>query len=75
MNSIVGWESKVGCWTRVEGNPVEALNLNATYKGLKIPGATILGRGVCVADEVVIRNCVVLPHKELKQSFHNEILM
>lgn len=75
MNSIVGWESKIGCWARVEGAPGDASQLNATYKGLKIPGATILGRGVQIADELVVRNCIVLPHKEIKISYHNEILM
>ena len=30
---------------------------------------------VTVLSETMIRNCIVLPHKELKSSFHNEILM
>jgi mannose-1-phosphate guanylyltransferase len=34
-----------------------------------------LAKEVVVKDEIVIRNCTVLPHKELKISFHNEILM
>ncbi|KAJ3417189.1 hypothetical protein HDV05_006395 [Chytridiales sp. JEL 0842] len=75
LNAIVGWESRIGCWARVEGSPGESLQINATHKGIKIPSAAILGREVTVADETVIRNCIVLPHKELKSSFHNEILM
>ncbi|KAJ3398565.1 Proteasome subunit alpha type-2 [Chytriomyces hyalinus] len=75
LNSILGWDSRIGAWSRVEGAPGESLQLNATYKGMKIPSACILGRSVTVADEVAIRNCIVLPHKELKTSFHNEILM
>ncbi|KAJ3227751.1 Proteasome subunit alpha type-2 [Clydaea vesicula] len=75
INSVVGWGSKIGCWSRVEGSPEDAHHLNATYKGLKIPSATILGKEVNVSDEIVIRNCIVLPHKELKYSYHNEILM
>ncbi|TPX37006.1 hypothetical protein SmJEL517_g00785 [Synchytrium microbalum] len=75
IHSIVGWDSKVGAWARVEGQPGDAHAVNATLKGTKIPSATILGKDVTVADEVVIRNCIVLPHKELKSSFHNEILM
>jgi mannose-1-phosphate guanylyltransferase len=35
----------------------------------------ILGKEVVVKDEIIIRNCVVLPHKELKQSCENEIVM
>ncbi|KAJ3080313.1 hypothetical protein HK102_003143 [Quaeritorhiza haematococci] len=75
LQSIVGWESKIGAWCRVEGAPGDASHLNATYKGLKIPTATILGKDVTVADETVLRNCIVLPHKELKASFHNEIIV
>lgn len=75
LNSIIGWESRIGAWSRVEGAPGESMQLNATHKGIKIPSATILGKDVSVADETVIRNCIVLPHKELKHSYHNEILM
>lgn len=74
-HAILGWESKVGAWTRVEGAPGDANHLNATYKGLKIPTATVLGRDVVIDDELVVRNCIVLPHKELNMSYHNEILM
>ncbi|ORY48244.1 nucleotide-diphospho-sugar transferase [Rhizoclosmatium globosum] len=75
LNAIVGWDSRVGSWSRIEGAPGESLQLNATYKGMKVPSACILGNNVSVADEVAIRNCIVLPHKELKTSFHNEVLM
>jgi len=34
-----------------------------------------LGHDVRVSDEVVIRDCIVLPHKELLKSHHNEIVM
>ncbi|KAJ3020381.1 UNVERIFIED_CONTAM: hypothetical protein HDU68_010217, partial [Siphonaria sp. JEL0065] len=75
LNAIVGWDSRIGAWSRVEGAPGESLQLNATYKGMKVPSACILGRNVTVADEIAVRNCIVLPHKELKTSFHNEVLM
>jgi len=75
LNAVVGWDGKVGAWARVEGSPEDATHLNATYKGLKIPTATVMGAGVSVGDEVVIRNCIVLPYKELKFSYHNEVLM
>jgi mannose-1-phosphate guanylyltransferase len=75
LNAIVGWESRIGSWARVEGSPGESLQINATHKGMKIPSAAILGRAVTVADETVLRNCIVLPNKELKSSYHNEILM
>ncbi|KAJ1538497.1 hypothetical protein HK096_001524 [Nowakowskiella sp. JEL0078] len=75
ISSVVGWECRLGSWSRVEGAPGEASTHNATLKGYKIPTATILGKDVTVADETIIRNCIVLSHKELKSSFQNEILM
>lgn len=75
LNAIIGWDSRIGAWSRVEGAPGESLQLNATYKGLKVPSACILGNNVSVADEIAVRNCIVLPFKELKTSFHNEVLM
>jgi mannose-1-phosphate guanylyltransferase len=79
LNSIIGRDCRIGCWSRVEGAPVDIYGAadtgGATINGMKDLGATVLGRDVKVADEVVIRNCIVLPNKELKGSFQNEILM
>jgi mannose-1-phosphate guanylyltransferase len=76
LNAVVGWESKIGAWTRVEGSTpqVDAID-STTQKGFKIPNAVIFGKGVTVTDEVIIRDCIVLPYKDLKSSFHREILM
>ena len=74
VQAIIGWDSKIGSWARVEGSPHDG-GSDATAKGLKVPSATILGKDVKVADEIAIRNCIVLPNKELKNSYHNEILM
>ncbi|KAG0224941.1 Proteasome subunit alpha type-2, partial [Mortierella sp. GBA43] len=76
LYAIIGWNSKVGCWSRVEGTLPAAHNSTAVTKnGLKVQSVTILGKEVVVKDEIIIRNCVVLPHKELKQSCENEIVM
>lgn len=75
LNSVIGWDSKVGSWCRVEGAPGESTALNATVKGYKIPSATIIGKDCNICDEIAIRNCIVLPHKDIKTSQHNEILM
>jgi mannose-1-phosphate guanylyltransferase len=75
INAVVGWNARVGAWARVEGSPEDAEHLNATYRGLKIPTATVMGGDVVVGDGVVVRNCIVLPHKELKVHAHNEVLM
>jgi mannose-1-phosphate guanylyltransferase len=76
INAVVGWECKIGAWSRVEGsNQDENIHESATQKGFKIPSAAILGKDVTVADEVIIRDCIVLPHKQLKVSFQREIVM
>ncbi len=79
LNAVVGWESKIGAWTRVEGSNSNEFETSyqdaATAKGFKLPSAAILGRGVIIADELIIRDCIILPHKEVKQSYQREILM
>lgn len=80
LNSVVGWESKIGAWCRVEGSTHDEVESHAkedatTQRGFKIPSACIFGKGVTVADELVVRDCIVLPHKEIKNSFQREILM
>ncbi|KAG2221963.1 hypothetical protein INT45_010487 [Circinella minor] len=75
LHSVIGWNSKIGKWTRVEGSPASDHNIDMMKNGVKSQSITILGKEVLVADEVIVRNCIVLPHKELKSSFHSEILM
>ncbi|ORX61708.1 nucleotide-diphospho-sugar transferase [Hesseltinella vesiculosa] len=75
LHSVVGWNSKVGAWARVEGSPIADPNIAMMENGVKSQSITILGKEVSVKDEIIIRNCIVLPHKELKYSYHSEILM
>ncbi|XP_024364770.1 uncharacterized protein [Physcomitrium patens] len=65
MNSIVGWKSSLGKWARVQGGG----DYNSKL------GITILGEDVAVEDEVVVVNCIVLPHKTLNISVHDEIIL
>lgn len=65
MHSIVGWKSSIGRWSRVHGEA------NYTSK----LGITILGEDVTVEDEVVVANCIVLPHKMLNMSVQEEIIL
>ncbi|KXS22368.1 nucleotide-diphospho-sugar transferase [Gonapodya prolifera JEL478] len=74
LHSIIGRECKIGCWCRIEGDGVQAHTSEAGAGGHKI-SATVLGKEVKVAEECVVRNCVVLPNKELGRSYQNEILM
>lgn len=34
-----------------------------------------VGGDISVSDEKCIRNCIVLPHKELTRNYHNEVVM
>ena len=74
IHAVVGWETKIGYWSRIEGSGIHEDD-SATQKGFKVPSASILGKGVVVGDELIVRDCIVLPHKEIKQSFNREILM
>ncbi|EGF76271.1 hypothetical protein BATDEDRAFT_33853 [Batrachochytrium dendrobatidis JAM81] len=77
LNAVVGWECVIGAWSRVEGSADqdETSQEAATSQGYKLPTASILGKGVVVGDEVIVRDCIVLPHKELKASYQQEILI
>lgn len=77
IDSIIGWNSTIGTWSRVEGSPVSS-NFEdeiITQNGVKKPSVTILSGDIHVFDEKCIRNCIVLPHKDLVDNYHNEIVM
>jgi NDP-sugar pyrophosphorylase family protein len=69
MYSIIGWNSKVGAWARVEGTPTPVNSHTTTIikNGVKVQSITILGKECGVGDEVRVQNCVCLPFKELKR--------
>jgi len=85
LYSIVGSNSEIGCWTRVEGTPCDpnpdkpfAKMENAPLfndDGRLNPSITILGCNVTIPSEVIVRNSIVLPHKELTRSYSNEIIL
>ncbi|KPP67337.1 mannose-1-phosphate guanyltransferase alpha-A-like [Scleropages formosus] len=84
LNSIVGWDSTIGRWARVEGTPSDP-NPNDPYAkidsetlftdGKLTPSITILGCNVNIPSEVIILNSIVLPHKDLNRSFKNQIIL
>ncbi|KAI4887155.1 hypothetical protein NFI96_029437 [Prochilodus magdalenae] len=84
LNSIVGWESTIGKWARVEGTPSDP-NPNDPYAkidsetlfrdGKLTPSITILGCNVTIPSEVIILNSIVLPHKDLNRGFKNQIIL
>eukprot|EP00270_Netrium_digitus_P019450 TRINITY_DN766_c0_g1_i2.p1 TRINITY_DN766_c0_g1~~TRINITY_DN766_c0_g1_i2.p1 ORF type:complete len:412 (-),score=117.95 TRINITY_DN766_c0_g1_i2:223-1458(-) len=63
--AIVDSKSSVGRWSRVQGTG----DFNAKL------GVTVLGGDVTVEDEVVVVNCIVLPHKSLGTSKRDEIIL
>lgn len=85
IHAIIGRNSKIGKWSRVEGTAVDPdpnkpfakiKNLPLFNKEGKInPSTTILGFGVSVASETILLNSIVLPSKELTRSFKNEIIL
>lgn len=76
MFSVIGWNSIIGQWARVEGQPPNAsqIRVNSAETAL-VRDVTIFGVSVVANPEIIIRNCVVLPHKTLTQSYHDEILL
>uniref|UniRef100_A0A2P2I7L1 Mannose-1-phosphate guanyltransferase alpha-like n=1 Tax=Hirondellea gigas TaxID=1518452 RepID=A0A2P2I7L1_9CRUS len=85
LYSIIGWNSTVGCWSRVEGTPCDP-NPNKPFakmdnvplfntEGRLNPSITILGCNVTVPSEVIVLNSIVLPHKDLPHSYKNEIIL
>mmetsp|Transcript_2642 Transcript_2642/g.6366 ORF Transcript_2642/g.6366 Transcript_2642/m.6366 type:complete len:415 (+) Transcript_2642:53-1297(+) len=63
IRSIVGWDSTVGAWSRVEGCPG------------KITDVVVLGDDVSIGNEICVRNCIVLPHKGINDSCSEAILL
>lgn len=85
LYSIIGWNSVVGAWCRVEGTPCDP-NPNKPFAkmenvplfnldGRMNPSITILGCNVQVPSEAILLNSIVLPHKDLGQSYKNEIIL
>lgn len=76
LYSIIGWNSRVGAWARVEGTPtpVGSHTTSIVKNGLKVQSITILGKDCGVGDEVRVQNCVCLPNKELKRVCISSIL-
>ena len=71
LYSIIGWQSKVGAWARVEGTPMSVTEHSTTVvkNGVRVQSVSILSRDCKVGDEVRVWNCVTLPFKELKRVF------
>jgi mannose-1-phosphate guanylyltransferase len=58
--SIVGWGSSIGYWARVQGTDEKPC---------------IFGAGVTANPEIIVSGCIVLPHKTLGHSCHDQIIL
>ncbi len=85
MYAVIGSNASVGAWARVEGTPNDP-NPDRAFAKMEIlplfnsegklnPSITVLGDHVDVPSELVVRNAVVLPHKQIGHSFVNEIIL
>lgn len=71
ISSVISLNCIIGAWSRLEGIPNFAEKDEDPLK----TGITILGSGVNVGAESVVRSCIALPHKELAGSYHQQILL
>ena len=77
--SLVGWNSKVGPWCRLEGSMVHkftdgSAQVNvSTNQGQKFD-VTVLGHGVTVYPEVMLRDCLVMPMNKVSKNHSFMIL-
>ncbi len=85
LNAVIGWNSTIGSWARVEGfavgvdpnNPttqIDAVPLFNTQGRLE-PSITIVGESCAISPEIMVLNSIVLPFKEISATHKNEIIL
>lgn len=76
LYSIIAEDCTVGQWTRLEGIPsATAATLDGSDTRFRRHGITMFGKGVSANSEIIVRNCIVMPHKGISKSVFNEILL
>lgn len=73
--SILGWNSIIGQWARIEGQPPNSKTASSSSDTTLTRDLTVFGVSVVASPEICVRNCIVLPHKQLSHSYHEEILL
>jgi mannose-1-phosphate guanylyltransferase len=85
IHSIIGRNSKIGKWARIEGTSADP-DANKPFTKIKnFPlfnqngklnaSTTIIGNGCTISSEIILLNTIVLPSKELTRSIKNEIVL
>lgn len=69
--SLVGWNSKIGPWCRLEGSMTT--NANTANEGRRFD-VTVVGDGSIVHPEVMIRDCLIMPERNIKKNCTNHIV-
>ena len=72
INSLVGWNAKIGPWCRIEGN-LSTDDRSKLIQGIKFY-VSVIGRGVAVEPEVMIRNCMIMPFIKVNSNCTNRII-
>ena len=72
MNSLVGWNVKIGPWCRIEGTLYKD-EKNKVKSGQKFD-VCVLGVGSIIFPECMIRNSLVMPFIKVKQNQSNKII-
>ncbi|KAL7672901.1 hypothetical protein ACOME3_007780 [Neoechinorhynchus agilis] len=79
LNSILSFNVCVGKWARVEGllSPSNSISEGEDRLGYRLASQSInvLGSGVRVLDELIVRNVIALPHKELTKSCKDQVVL
>lgn len=65
IDSIIGWNSVIGPWARIEGD----------YNSTEENPISILGLTVKVAAETYLRKVIVVSHKEIVENSKNTIIL
>jgi len=77
LHSVISRNTSIGPWSRIEGTLTEPLDLRQAGEDQRYSrfGITVLGSDIFVEPELIIRNCIILPHKRISFNFTNEILL
>ena len=72
INSMVGWNAKVGPWCRIEGT-LFSDERSKFLQGQKFD-VCVLGVGTVMEPEIMLRNCLVMPFIRVKKNDANKII-
>ena len=71
---MIGWNSKIGPWCRIEGTLFNDEQRRAKYMQGQQFDVSVLGVGTVVEPECMLRNCLVMPFIRVKKNYANKII-